>query len=67
MGDGDAVGMVFSGTGRADPDEFGLLAEFFDGSCAAVAHPGTQTADQLVDVRTQFPLVRNTSFDPFGG
>ena len=64
--DSDVVRVIFADRRRTDPDEFPLFAQLFDCGRAAVPHPRAEPADQLIDVRAQFPLIRHAPLDPFG-
>ena len=49
-GDDDLVRMALLHTGVGDAGELGIV-EIHDAGCTAVAHAGTETADELVEDR----------------
>src|SRR5262245_21200132 len=50
----------------ADPDETGLLAQLGEGRRAAVAHPGLQAADELVEEVADRASVRHAPLYALG-
>ena len=66
FGDDDVVHMAFAKPGKSLPDKRRLLLQIRNGFTSAIAHAGFHSADHLVNMRRQKPLVRDSTFNPFG-
>src|SRR5689334_19154018 len=66
LGDHHVVDVALTGAGGGDPDQPGLGLQMPHGGAAAVAHPGAQAADELMDHGREAALVRHAPLDPFG-
>src|SRR4029078_2054887 len=61
--DCDVMRMTLPNARRRDLYELRFRSQFFDRLCAAVAHPGPQSTDELIDVTAERPLEGNAPFD----
>src|SRR5690349_20759501 len=64
--DRDVVWMAFGHARGADSGESRVLPQQLDVLRAAIAHAGTQAADELIDKISQRPTIRYAAFDAFG-
>src|SRR5437868_5557536 len=64
-GDDHVVHVALAQAGTADPHEARLLLQFGDCLTPAVAHPGTQSANHLVDNHGYRTAVGNAAFNSF--
>ena len=60
------MGLRFAKARGCHSDEFGVFLQFFNRGGIAVAHPGTQTAEQLVDDLRDRSLVFDQGFHALG-
>src|SRR5262249_20222401 len=64
--DDDVVHMALAHAGGADAQKARLRLQILERLAAAIAHPGLQPADELVDVECEAALVRHSPFDALG-
>src|SRR6476469_886416 len=65
FGNDDVVHMAFAESCYRLADERRILLELGNRLASAIAHPGLEPSDELVDDRRQGTLVRHASFDAF--
>src|SRR4030095_6216081 len=65
FGNDDVVHMAFAESCDRLADERRILLELGNRLASAIAHPGLEPSDELVDDRRQGSLVRHASFDAF--
>ena len=63
---GDVMRMTLPYTRRRNLDKSRFASELFDRMCAAVSHPRSHTADELVNECTEGTFERNAAFDSLG-
>src|SRR5262245_45551280 len=66
LGDRNVVDVALAEAGRGNPDQFRVPLQLNDRLAPAVAHPGAQAADQLVDQPRDAAFVGDAAFDAFG-
>src|SRR5436309_1688936 len=64
--DDHIVHMALAQTGRRDTHKLSTFAQFLNRAAAAIAHPGSQSAYQLIHEVGQQALIRHPPFDTFG-
>ena len=65
FGNLDIMRMALAESCTRDPDELGVIPQFLQVLCTAIAHTRAQSTDQLMDGICQRPFVSNTALDAF--
>src|SRR5512145_96285 len=65
LGNDDVVHMAFAESRDRLADERGILLQLGNRLAPAIAHPGLQSSDELINDRGQRSLVRHAAFDAF--